>query len=158
MAREPGAVVKDYRAAPLGGKAASTPAGAPATGSAALPGSRRAAPRREWRSCMTGRAGPPLPYSFQCQASGRLLGRPAPAQAVENRLPQERIALQAGTLPAAGAGLLLGRKRADSHGSRSHCASTLQPPPVAGGPDLPRFGGLSVPQREDGPFHSALQW
>ena len=45
---------------------------------------------------------------FQGQASSHLLGRPAPAQAVENLIPQEGIALQTGTLLAAGAGLLLG--------------------------------------------------
>ena len=91
------------------------------------------------------------------ETAGHLLGRPAVLELRQDRGAERAVAVELGALPAARPGLLVGIAWVGSPGWWTHCGSVLEPPSMARDPELPRFGGESVPWCVSGPFHSGLQ-
>ena len=104
-----------------------------------------------------GLVGDDRPGVLPSEAASHLLGRPA---VLKPRQGPWRGACCRGRAwsPASAAPGPVGRHSlVGSPGCGTHCASVPEPRSMARDPELPQFGGESVPWCVSGPFHSGLQ-
>ena len=106
---------------------------------------------------VAGLVGEDGPVLFPGDPAGHLLGRPAALEVRQDGGAERGVAVELGALPAPGAGPGGRHSRGGSPGWPTHCGSVPEPRSMARGPELPQFGGSSIPWHVTRPFDSGLQ-